>query len=282
MQQNTNQYARYLSIAFGIILISAIIMYFFPQPGDVKWLTLNKALEQSVTQNKPVLLYPYQKLASKNKIANKAIYSNDTVVKFIYDNFIPAGINLDNKADAESAKSKYLVGNGNYSIVLDKYGRGIAFLDNSWSAGVFREFAKELLKYNYFKFDDFEVAKSNAVITGKKLLVFVTNNYFQNISINEKLKNEKLMTYINEKFIPSAMMTYVKGDLELIKLYFDEEETLRIDFSMNTGTGINQFTTDPASTVLVINSDDSLMGKIELEQDTDLKKELEKILNKKE
>jgi hypothetical protein len=90
------------------------------------------------------------------------------------------------------------------------------------------------------------------------------------------------MTYINEKFIPSAMMTYVKGDLELIKLYFDEEETLRIDFSMNTGTGINQFTTDPASTVLVINSDDSLMGKIELEQDTDLKKELEKILNKKE
>jgi hypothetical protein len=270
MLQNTNKYSRIFAGAFVVLFVTSVIFYFFPSAGNVKWLDLSTALEQAPKQNKPILLYPFNKFATVNKLANKAIFSNDTVVKFIYDTFIPAKLDLDEKADAEMAKKRYLIDNGKYSIVLDKYGRGIIFLDNSWSSGVFHEFAKKSLDYSYFKFLYYDDAKAKAISENKPMLIFVTNNYYQNISINERLQNDSLMNYINGKFIPVAMMSYEEWDRSILKKYLNEDDPIVESHEVNLATGNQMFKKSPSELILIISpTDDKLLGRVVVSDSTE-------------
>ena len=283
MLQNTNKYSRIFAGAFVVLFVTSVIFYFFPSAGNVKWLDLRTALEQAPKQNKPILLYPSNKFATVNKLANKAIFSNDTLVKFVENTFIPAKLDLDEKADAQMAKKRYLIDNGKYSIVLDKYGRGIIFLDNSWSSGVFHEFAKKALDYSYFKFMYYDEAKTKAIAESKPLLIFVTNNYYQNISVNERLQNKDLQKYINEKYIPVAMMSYEEWDKSILKKYLKEDDPIILSFKINLSLETNVFNKSPSELILIISpTDDKLLGKVVLsDASDDLIKDIEASLEPK-
>jgi len=267
MQQNTNQYLKYVIALFVIFLISSVVLYFFPSQGKVKWMELEQAMEKSKLENKPVLLYPYIKWLAKNKIAAKSIFSNDSTVKYINETFIPAGLNLEEEKDLNIAKSRYKIDNGNYCVVLDKYGRGVGFLDNSWSGTVFKEFANEILKYKYFEFDYYDEAKTKAAEQNKNMLIFITNNYFQNISTNELLKDDSLYNFIKTNYIPVAMMTYEDWDKSIIKKYFDENDPILISFKVELLSGNTKLQTSQPVNLLLVSPDEKLIDRIILDKD---------------
>lgn len=281
MKQNTNSYARIISIAFIAFFVTGIIMYFFPSEGNVKWLNYKEALALASNQGKPTLLYLTNKYSSVNKIANKSIFSNDTVLAFIESNFVTGRLDLDDKSDAEMAVKRYKVDNGKYSIILDRHGRGVMFLDNSWSAGIFTEFAKKALEYPYFDFAYYDEAKKQSIEVNKPIFMIVTNDYYQNINVNEKLKDEKTLSYINDNFIPIAMMSYEEWDRSILKNYLPSDDPIVVTKPEESNLGVVKFTKSPPVTILIISPENTLLGRVMLEDaSADWIAEIEKVLKK--
>lgn len=262
MNQNNNTYAIISASVFGLAFIIASIYYFFPSNGDVVWVKIEEALEKSINEDKPILLYTYNKFAAVNKIANQSIFSNDTVVNFIQSNFIPASINLDNSHDLELAKRRYQVDNGQFTVLLDKYGRGITFLDNSWSAGVYKEFAQKAISYPYFKFLYYDEAKQDAAKSSKPMIIFLTTNYYQNISFNEKLSEDDFLQYVNDKFIPVAMMTYEEWDRAILKNLMPENDPVLSYNSEIKQSNLVKFKKSPSEEILLVSPDNKLIGRL--------------------
>ncbi len=280
MQQNTNSYARIVSISFLIFFVSGVVMYFFPSEGNVKWLQYKTALELASKQGKPVLLYLSNRYSKVNKLANKSIFSNDTILSFIESNLVPGKLNLDDKLDADMAKKRYQLEDGKYSILLDKYGRGVVFLDNSWSAGIFAEFTRKALTYPYFDFLYYDEAKRNSTRDNKPMLMIITNDYYQNINMNEKLSDEKTLKYINEGYIPLAMMSNEEWDRSILKNYLASDDPIIISKSAESNYGMVKFATSPPPTILIISPNNTVIARIDLEDTTkDLISEIEKALN---
>lgn len=283
MQQNTNFYARIVSISFIIFFVSGIIMYFFPSEGNVKWLKYNTALELASKQGKPVLLYLSNRFSKVNKLANKSIFSNDTILSFIESKLVPGKLNLDEKLDAEMAKNRYQLEDGKYSILLDKYGRGIVFLDNTWSAGIFVEFARKALAYPYFDFLYYDDAKLNSSKSNKPILMIITNDYYQNINMNEKLSDEKTLKYFNDGFVPIAMMSYEEWDRSILKNYLASDDPIINSRIVESDFGIAKFKTSPPPIILIISPDNKVIAKIVLEDTSvDLISEVEKAFKNEE
>lgn len=264
MLQNSNKYAYYAAIAFALIFAFAVILYFFPSQGKVDWLEYSNAIESAAVNHKPVLLYPTSKFSTTNKLANKGLFSNDTLVSFIKENFIPTKLDLDDRGEQKIAKKRYMIDDGKFSIILDEYGRGLYFLDNSWSIGVFTEFAKKALGYPLFKLSYFNDAKSKAVEEDKNLLVIVSNSYYQNISIGEALLNEELYEFINSDFIPALLISYEEWDKSILKKYLPENDTTVINMGWNTSSGFKINNVASQEFLLILSPDGNLIKKLNI------------------
>jgi hypothetical protein len=282
MLQQTNQYLKYTVIAFGILLAVSLIFYFSDNSGDVKWVKYEDAIIKAEKENKPILLYAHNRWAANNKIANKSLFSSDSVVKFIYKNFIPVRLDLNKPQDKKLLKNRYNIENSNFTLVLDKYGRSIGFLDNSWTGAMFISFGKELLKYPFLKFDNFDIAKEKSKTNGKPLIIFVANTSFQNVEFNTKLNDSTFMSYVNSNFTPVALMSYDERDLRILGLYYTADDPVLKFNKEEKSSSLAQYTSAPPPNILIVSIENGIMGKLTIDKNLkeDWKMEIEKILNK--
>src|SRR5690606_21567672 len=142
-----------------IFITVALVNFFFPSNGNVNWMDYKEALEKAISVSKPLLIFPMQKYSGRTKLAENLIFSNDSVVSFIQSEFIATSLDLDKANEKTIANTKYKTNNPNFSIVADKFGRGVAYLDNSWSSSVFMEFARRILNFKTMMFLNFDDAK---------------------------------------------------------------------------------------------------------------------------
>ncbi len=283
MLQASNQYFKYTSISFGVFLLISLIFFFSDNSGNIDWLNYNEALNKAKQKNKPIMLYIHNKWVANNKIANKTLFSNDSVVNFINNNFIPAKIDFNKKEDKELLKKRYNVDFSNYTLVLDKYGRSLSFLDNSWSSSMFINFAEEVLNFPSLKFNDFDAAKEKSKLSHKPLLIFVINTYFQNVELNAKLKDTNQLDYINENFIPISLMSYNDRDLMILSLYYSSDDPIMKFNKVEKISNDLQYSTAPNPNILIVSIENGILGKIELDKNfkDNIKEKIEENINHK-
>ena len=283
MLQASNQYFKYTSISFGVFLLISLIFFFSDNSGNIDWLNYNEALNKAKQKNKPIMLYIHNKWVANNKIANKTLFSNDSVVNIINKNFIPAKIDFNKKEDKELLKKRYNVDFSNYTLVLDKYGRSLSFLDNSWSSSMFINFAEEVLNFPSLKFNDFDAAKEKSKLSHKPLLIFVINTYFQNVELNAKLKDTNQLDYINENFIPISLMSYNDRDLMILSLYYSSDDPIMKFNKVEKISNDLQYSTAPNPNILIVSIENGILGKIELDKNfkDKIKEKIEENINHK-
>lgn len=283
MLQASNQYLKYTSISFGVFLLISLIFFFSDNSGDINWLNYEEALNKANYENKPIMLYIHNKWVANNKIANKTLFSNDSVVNFVNKNFIPAKIDFNKKEDKELLKKRYNVDFSNYTLVLDKFGRSLSFLDNSWSSAMFINFAEEVLNFPSLKFDDFDAAKEKSKQTHKPLLIFVINTYFQNVELNAKLKDTNQFNYINDNFIPISLMSYNDRDLMILSLYYSSDDPVMKFNKIEKISNDLQYSTAPNPNILIVSIENGILGKIELDKNfkDNIKEKIEENINHK-
>lgn len=269
MKQNSISYIKFIVPAFIIFFVASLILYFMENSGKVKWLDYNEALVKSQNNNLPVLLYPLQSWSAKGKLANKSIFSDDSVVKFIYRNFVPAKLDIDDKAEKSFLKDRYKVENPNFTLVLDKYGRGINFLDNGWSSVMFLNFAKESLKHPFLKYKDINSCLAESAQDGKSVMLFVTNNYIQNIGFQDIINDSSMTEIIKNSFHPTVLMSFYPPDLEYLKLYYNLDDPVILSNTESIITEAIQSSKAPSEEILLLNSKNSVIKRIKLSESRD-------------
>ncbi|MBX3042684.1 MAG: hypothetical protein KIT33_01170 [Candidatus Kapabacteria bacterium] len=262
MKQNSNQYSKYLAVVFILAFVPAFVMYFFPTSGKINWVTIEEATKNAENNQKPIFLYVSNKYSGVNKLAGKSLFSNDSIVSFIETEFNPAILNLQNDEEKLLAENRYQVTNGNYSILLDKYGRGVSFLDNSWTASNFLSFAAKSVDFPYFNLPYIDKAQLIANESGKYILVILTHAYFQNISMNEWLLSTN-MELLDSNFVICAMMAYEEKDKARLKKYYDDDILFNQHFDTKISTGGLNFAKTNQASFLIIAPQDSLIGRVE-------------------
>ncbi|MDX9789570.1 MAG: hypothetical protein WC313_03380 [Candidatus Kapaibacterium sp.] len=268
MQQTSNTYSKYTGVAFVIFITVALVNFFFPSKGNVNWMDYKEALEKAISVSKPLLIFPMQKYSGRTKLAENSIFSNDSVVSFIQSEFIATSLDLDKANEKTIANTKYKTNNPNFSIVADKFGRGVAYLDNSWSSSVFMEFARRILNFKTMMFLNFDDAKYQSQLQSKPTLIFVSNSFTQNIDINEHLKDEDLFKAIDTYFIPTLVMMYEEWDKTLVKDVIPIDNTEQISIGVSSQNGF-KFTKSAEARIIITSDKDSVLKTFIIGNDTE-------------
>lgn len=95
MQQKNTFIAKIFGILFIMVLIPAVILHFFPSKGNIEWLTIENAIKESQNSKKMILLNITSENSPRDNIANKVLFSNDTICEYLNKEFILAKTSLN-------------------------------------------------------------------------------------------------------------------------------------------------------------------------------------------
>jgi len=138
MRQNDLFPVKITGIVFLICASIASILYFQPQKQPLKWNNLDKALNDSKNNGKPVLVSFYSRWSKDCKFVNDNIFSDESVKKLLNDKFILAQVSLDDADNKKIAKERFEVHRIPTLIMLNSKSREMRRVSNFATIELFK------------------------------------------------------------------------------------------------------------------------------------------------
>ncbi len=82
---------------FTLLLIPTLLFANNPEPKEVQWMSIEKALELSKTNPKPIILDIYTDWCHWCKVMDKKTYTDHTIVNYINQNFYAVKLDAEQK-----------------------------------------------------------------------------------------------------------------------------------------------------------------------------------------
>lgn len=290
-RQRSYTFALISVVAFVLITSAAFINYFNDSGKISGWMDIDDALENAKSSKKPVIVNFYSRFNQMSKNINNQILSNESVKKFLNDNFEMAGINVADKQNTKYLDSIYNIKSiPAYLIIAPNQDELFRFTGNE-AMNVMGTFALEkqqkdiMNDINYFiNMPENQTAKSIAKDSDKLLLY---------LSVVEPENARKMMfildgmmtrDYINKEFVPVYLNSSNKYDKKLInelkEKYISTNQPLNDDresIKLSVGDFVEEF-------ILVLDKDENYVShfnpKVSLYDDEAMKTKLENIYNK--
>lgn len=212
MKQNSNKFFKVTLIVFAVSLVVSSIFYFTVKPGEVGWYEYEEGISKAASENKPVLLFSYYFWSRTSRLASQSIYSEENIVGFIEDNFIPVVMNMEDKDDRQTANKDFSIEGAQLSYILDKHGRVVSFLENITMPFRFLSQARSAAKSPYLSLPYYNEAMKKSESTGKPVLLLVVGTLRQNGELLEQFNNPAFKKTIKEHFVPTTLFTYNEED----------------------------------------------------------------------
>jgi hypothetical protein len=219
MRQNNLTYSKVFALAFAIITIIALILYFLPDKQPLNWLTLDEAKTDALKFHKPILVNFYSRWSAECKNADKTIFSNDTLKLKLRTNYILARVSLDSKTNKFLAKEIYDIKGLPALVELSPKGEETMRI-SAINPFILSYWIQDTTYKTIDSWQNYYDAKSYAEKNNKILIIFLVTKLNQSGFTTKIISDNKVQLLIAQDYVPVYIIASNVEDRKIINNLF--------------------------------------------------------------